>query len=399
MKKILWLVPCIPHDQIRHAGGQNCNYYLNYFHSTGQFDISLIGLDYIQNKQFDHWAEKGIETDIYYRDCTRMDTIIRKTIGIFSLVNIWSQYNGLILTYERMQIMKRLKQYKYLHGEPEYIIFHWTVMGLLQLDVKKIFPSSKTILIEEDVTYQNYQRRYENEMFPLRKGYYHFRYQHLKMDELRSVQTSDKTVVLNIKDKKMLLSDGIKEGKVFKVSPFFHKYYDVSNKPDGNMILFYGAMNRSENYESVIWFIENVMPKLENKVCLEVIGANPPHKLLLKGNNNVKIERYVEDISHYLEKAVCMVVPLLNGAGIKIKVLEGMTAGLTILTNRIGIEGIEAVPGKEYMHCENVNDYVQSISQLLEHPELCEQYGNAARRLTLEQFNVDQDLDRLIKLM
>ncbi len=60
-----------------------------------------------------------------------------------------------------------------------------------------------------------------------------------------------------------------------------------------------------------------------------------------------------------------MALPLLRGAGIKIKVLEGLSAGIPVLTNEVGIEGIGAAPGTEYLHCTTPEEYAKIVKDLI----------------------------------
>ena len=66
----------------------------------------------------------------------------------------------------------------------------------------------------------------------------------------------------------------------------------------------------------------------------------------------ITVTGFVKEISKYFEQSLCLVAPLVLGAGIKIKVLEAMSAGLPVLTNQIGIEGIPAQNGIHYYYCE-----------------------------------------------
>ena len=46
-------------------------------------------------------------------------------------------------------------------------------------------------------------------------------------------------------------------------------------------VLFYGAMNRPENWKSIIWFIENVWKKKDfQNARLIIVGNKPPIQLL-----------------------------------------------------------------------------------------------------------------------
>ena len=61
---------------------------------------------------------------------------------------------------------------------------------------------------------------------------------------------------------------------------------------------------------------------------------------------------------------MCFVAPLNLGAGIKVKVIEAMYTGITVLTNKIGIEGINAEAGVDYYHCENAEEYAETIRKI-----------------------------------
>ncbi len=94
-QSILWLAPYVPYSKVRHAGGKNLNYYINYINDTGKFDITFIGLGYEEEKKSVALEEKGVKTDIYYRDSSKADYVIRRIVSSFTLLNLMSAH-GLI---------------------------------------------------------------------------------------------------------------------------------------------------------------------------------------------------------------------------------------------------------------------------------------------------------------
>ena len=80
----------------------------------------------------------------------------------------------------------------------------------------------------------------------------------------------------------------------------------------------------------------------------------------------------------------------MHGAGIKIKVLEAMSAGIPVLTNEIGIEGIPAVDGHDYLHCESNEDFVHGIQALMGNMALAYKIGNNSRQLCEKEFNYEK---------
>ena len=65
MKTILWLAPYVPYKSVNHAGGKNLNYYIEYFNSTNNFDITFIGLGYVWEREKVSLDNDGIKTNIY----------------------------------------------------------------------------------------------------------------------------------------------------------------------------------------------------------------------------------------------------------------------------------------------------------------------------------------------
>lgn len=127
------------------------------------------------------------------------------------------------------------------------------------------------------------------------------------------------------------------------VSCFVQRVRRNSNAIQRHSLLFWGAMNRTENYSAVLQFASNVLPGLRHlypDTRLLVVGANPPAALQALASSWIEVTGYVDDPTSYFERASLGVVPLLQGAGIKVKTLEMLQSGLTVVTTPIGAEGI-----------------------------------------------------------
>lgn len=123
-----------------------------------------------------------------------------------------------------------------------------------------------------------------------------------------------------------------------------------------------------------------------------VIGGNPPTCLKKMAAPNIKILGFVKNIDFYFENCICLVAPLLLGAGIKVKILEAFAAGIPVLTNQIGIEGIPAKNGIDYIHCESAEEYIKAIDNLLHFEELGNTLSHNARRLVTENFDNEKNM-------
>jgi glycosyltransferase involved in cell wall biosynthesis len=163
------------------------------------------------------------------------------------------------------------------------------------------------------------------------------------------------------------------------------------------MLVFFGAMGRSENYLSVKWFVEEVFNHLNGMYQLVIIGGNPPEFVKMYASDNVTVTGFVPQskVEEYFGRCTCMVVPLKLGSGIKVKVLEAFSASIPVITNSIGNEGVFAREKTEYIRCETAQEYIDFLTQLQDNNDI--QYiGENARRYVDEAFNLEKSKDDYI---
>lgn len=220
---------------------------------------------------------------------------------------------------------------------------------------------------EHDVTYVGYKRKVDY-YTGFRKVIWKIKYHHERKVELDTLKLCNMILPQNSDNMELLKKDGISSDKLQWLVPYFHNMDSCIRTSNGKDILFYGAMARKENYLSAIWFIQNVMPMLEDlDVRFVVLGSNPPQQLKEYESDRVCITGFVDSIEPYFQRSMCLVAPLVLGAGIKVKILEAMSSGIPVLTNNLGIEGIPAKDGIEYFHCETPKEFEMKIRQIHNH--------------------------------
>lgn len=398
-KKILWISPFAPYDSVGHAGGKTHNFYIKYFQKSGFFDITLFSFcckDEVSKINLDKY---GITYDIDVQDETTIKTIFRIINNVESVFNPLNKYCNIFLGYIRRVLMHKIKEYARKGEKPEIVILQWTAMVFLYPIVKELFPECKLVAIEEDVTYLAFERRASYAKNFYWKRVYQYQYKKMKAIELDALTNMDVVVVNNPKDETLLKKENLFNDKIYRVAPF----YERSNyrwKGGTKNIIFYGAMGREENYLSAIWFAENVLSRIDNRdVRFFVIGGNPHPSLYKIEDSRVEITGFVDDMKVYFENCLCLVAPLVLGAGIKIKILEALHVGVPVLTNAIGIEGILARDRIEYLHCEQAEDYVAYIHKMLSGQMDIVQMSNNAQRFMEQVYDIEKTLDKLIELL
>lgn len=395
---ILWISACAPYDTVPHAGGKNHNFYLKQIFKKNH-NLELLSF-YSPNEKIKLDLDKyGIKNQLICRD-SNPKTIFEKIkhrilLHLFQL-NPFSQclyYNNSV---ELKQAYRKVRKSNFFEqNKLDIIILQWTEMVLLLPKLKKIFPSAKFVTIEEDVFFLASYRRWYYSTNVFKKILSFIEYKRVKRLEKKCLELADLVILNNYKDYKLLDDNGIVCNKVVN-APFYMNMSHIKSKHSGKDILFYGAMCRTENYQSAIWFIENVFPKLEPLGYRFVVLGNKPHESLKKFDNgkSICVTGFVDDITPYFENSLCLVAPLVLGAGIKIKILEAMSSGLPVLTNEIGIEGINAVNERDYFFCKTPEDYERRILGLSENPDIGIKMDSMAKKFVKEQFNYERDADR-----
>lgn len=396
-KKVLWISPYAPYDTVAHAGGKNLNYYLKYLHKSGKFDIMLLSLCLKSEEEHLDLDQYGIRNHIYVMDRTPLQKFRRLAVSAWSVKNPYDKYAGICPAFEYGRLRELLRGYGKSGIAPDLVILQWTFAAMLAPTIRRLYGNCRIVAVEEDVTFLGYARKLEAAETSWQKIFWRNRSRRMKTLELETLKDVDLVVTTNAKDSELLRKNGINEDKIFTSTPYFDDYSRVKRKASGRDILFYGAMSRPENSASALWFIENVMPLIEDMgVRFVVVGSHPDSTLLKRKSGQISIEGYVEDVSGYFARCLCFAAPLRLGAGIKIKVLEALSSGIPVLTNHIGIEGIAAENGKEYIHCETAEEYASAIRKLVKREIDADRLSANAREL-MERYRPKGRLDELIR--
>ncbi len=398
-KEILWVSSYVPYDTVGHAGGKIHNYYLKYLHNKG-FNVRLLSICR-ENEltKIDLYAY-GIQNDLIVLENRVYKKIFRYIGALNAEYNIFHKYAGILKGYCCRPLKKQLEHLKKEGYDPKVIIAEWTDIVVLIPYIKNIFPNSKIISIEEDVSFQSYYRKWQNAKNRLVKYIYKKKYNKLKKIELEALNLSDKVILNNIKDEKLLLDEHVTKERIFIWCPYFDNMSGIKRKPEYKQIIFYGAMGRKENYLSAIWFIKNVMPLLcDLDISFEIIGAAPPGFLKNYESEKIHVLGFVKDVSPYFQKGLCLAAPLVLGAGVKIKILEAMSSGLPVLTNQIGIEGILAVSGKDYFFCQTPHEYARIIKKLYDKTIDSKEISFQAQNFIKENYNLQKSADDFVKIV
>lgn len=390
--KILWVSLLAPYDKVKHAGGKIENYFLKSLHKRNSVDIYMITFETKEVQTEMDLDSYGIKNHIFYYTWNGIAGMRMKIQNAIGKLNFYNRQAGLVSGFYAQNALKKMKQLKKEGFVPDIIIFQWTEIATMLEAVKQIFPQVKTVIIEEDVSFLGYERK-ADAASGIKKRFLKKKYKRIKKRELELLNRVDLIILNNYKDKQILEGKVSNTDKVWVWCPYYQSMLQYPRKRHNKDILFYGAISREENWKTVIWFIENVWCRIEDQEArFVIVGSNPPPILKKYESNRIIITGFVEDIKPYFETSLCLAAPLVLGAGVKIKVIEGLSAGIPVLTNGIGIEGIPAVDGQEYFFCETPEEYVEKINALLQDKIDTEMIEQNSKKFISENYNFEKDI-------
>ncbi|WP_163324365.1 glycosyltransferase family 4 protein [Draconibacterium mangrovi] len=152
-----------------------------------------------------------------------------------------------------------------------------------------------------------------------------------------------------------------------------------------------GSLEWAPNQEGILWFIENCWIKIRNKypdLRFHVAGRNAPQWLIDKLNvDGVIFEGEVADAYRFMNSKAVMIVPLFSGSGMRIKIIEGMALGKSIVSTSIGAEGIDVTDGENILLANDATGFVDAVFNLLEDRDNFECIGRNATLFIQQNFD------------
>jgi glycosyltransferase involved in cell wall biosynthesis len=157
-------------------------------------------------------------------------------------------------------------------------------------------------------------------------------------------------------------------------------------------LLFFGDL-RGLYSNSIIWFLNNVWPKLalrNPKIRFHIVGKNISNALLKKVSidKNISYDEYIPNILDIFEKKFITIAPVFKNFGIINKVIESMAAGVPVVGTKGCFNGIPEF--RDSLHgitAENPEFMVNKIIELQRSKQLYFQIANSARALIKKNFS------------
>ncbi|MEQ1840035.1 MAG: glycosyltransferase family 4 protein, partial [Verrucomicrobiales bacterium] len=158
----------------------------------------------------------------------------------------------------------------------------------------------------------------------------------------------------------------------------------ISRGGDGPVILFVGHLGYWPNVKAAERLATGILPLVHKhfpSALVVLAGRSPAASVLsLAARPGIELHADPPDLSGLYERADIAAVPLSEGGGTRIKILEAMASGLPVVATAIAVEGLDLADGEEVLMAETDEGIARHIVELFRNPEAMRRQCRYARK-------------------
>lgn len=248
------------------------------------------------------------------------------------------------------------------------------------------------VLRSHNVEHEIWQRMADNTPGGLKKWYLGHLAKKLATYEQEQLNKVDLLVTMTHRDMAKFRAMGFSgEGHVAPIGIDAQNYQILPSPTRAHPTLgFIGSLDWMPNLEGLNWFLDEVWPRviqMHPKARLYVAGRNTPTGLMKKQIQGVEFMGEVRSAIKFMQDHPLLIVPLLSGGGMRVKILEGLFLGKTVITTSIGMEGIDVRQGEEILIADKAEDFAKCISLCFKDPEFARRIGKQAAQYATNHYD------------
>jgi polysaccharide biosynthesis protein PslH len=262
-------------------------------------------------------------------------------------------------------------------------------------------PLRPRVVFQHNVEYMVRKRQWEAEKSPLKKYIFATEWKRTRAVEGQVCRSFDHIIAVSDEDRLAFEKDfGVKNVSTIPTG-VDADYFRPRNVPEeAGKLVFVGSMDWYPNEDGILWFLREVFPQITKQVpkaSLTVVGRNPSPtlKAIAANQPGVTLTGRVDDVRTYVAQAEAVIVPLRVGGGTRIKIPEAMAMAKTVISTRIGAEGLPFENRNEIVLEDEPSGFAAAAVELLKNGELRRAIGKAARERVVREHSWESVVDRV----
>jgi glycosyltransferase involved in cell wall biosynthesis len=191
-----------------------------------------------------------------------------------------------------------------------------------------------------------------------------------RREERRALQLADAVVVFTDDDRR-LVAGGAPSATPVTTIPLGWDVPAVPLDPVGGeppAIVFAGDYGHPPNVDAALRLACEVLPRVHAHhpdVRLELIGPDPPPKLVALAGERVEVPGRVPSILARLDRAAIVVTPISIGGGMRVKVIEALAAGKALVASPRALAGLDVRDGEQVLVADGGEETATAVTRVL----------------------------------
>ncbi len=259
-------------------------------------------------------------------------------------------------------------------SEGHYDLVYLGYIGMVayMADVRELAPRAGIILEQHNVEWQIFERLAASMRPPLREAV-RLEAHALRRFERRSLRRADSVVAISDADAEGLR--GLAGVESVVVRPFIEPSEPRVETVKAPSLGYIGHLRWQPNVFGLDWFCREVWPLIRQRVpeaTLTIAGTG----LLKKPDGTLDIPSewvkpgittigFVDSLEEVYRGAIGMVAPVVGGSGVRMKLLETMSAGMPTVTTADGAAGLGVAHEREVLIADAPADFADCVARLL----------------------------------
>ncbi|MEM6253215.1 MAG: glycosyltransferase family 4 protein [Cyanobacteria bacterium P01_D01_bin.156] len=161
---------------------------------------------------------------------------------------------------------------------------------------------------------------------------------------------------------------------------------------DNHQILFLGKFSYQPNEEAALIAINEIYPTLKKYYSdsqLWLVGRDPTPAMTTAANSDqdIHITGMVADVRPYLQTASVMIVPLRQGGGTRLKIIEAFASHCPVVSTTKGAEGLQAKDNYHLCIGNSPKQIVDQVMHLWQNQPSAQQMAAQAYELFMQNYS------------
>ncbi|XOQ67829.1 MAG: glycosyltransferase family 4 protein [Pseudomonas helleri] len=188
---------------------------------------------------------------------------------------------------------------------------------------------------------------------------------------------------------------------------FLPPYINTSNLKEiatskENKVIFIGNLFTANNINGLQWYLDNVHQRLltiNNEYSLTIAGNTRGGEIPIRNADqaNITIIDSPKNLANIYKNAAVFIIPLLEGAGVKLRAINAISEGIPIVSTTTGIEGLGLKNNEHYLLGDSNEDFSLAINELLRSQDKRREIASNAQKHMIANLDSKKILSTILK--